>query len=251
MKKTLRGSVALVAASILALAAQPVGAKSDDEQIALSVGRLLEEGHYTHHSLNDEISRKLLTGYLEMLDFSHLFFTQKDVDALTKKYATALDDDVLLGNLKPAHEIFNLFEKRVEDRVKKIKELVKQPMNFNTNDTVLLNRQKAAWPKDEAEADELWKKRIENELLQEKLAEHPIEPGPKLVERRYDRMLRSVHEEDSDEQVKLFLDALAQAYDPHSEYLSAADLKNFSINMGLSLVGIGAMLRSEDVYAKI
>jgi carboxyl-terminal processing protease len=251
MKKTLRGSVALVAASILALAAQPVGAKSDDEQIALSVGRLLEEGHYTHHSLNDEISRKLLTGYLEMLDFSHLFFTQKDVDALTKQYATALDDDVLLGNLKPAHEIFNLFEKRVEDRVKKIKELVKQPMNFNTNDTVLLNRQKAAWPKDEAEADELWKKRIENELLQEKLAEHPIEPGPKLVERRYDRMLRSVHEEDSDEQVKLFLDALAQAYDPHSEYLSAADLKNFSINMGLSLVGIGAMLRSEDGYAKI
>ena len=251
MKKTLRGSVALVAASILALAAQPVGAKSDDEQIALSVGRLLEEGHYTHRSLNDEISRKLLTGYLEMLDFSHLFFTQKDVDALTKKYATALDDDVLLGNLKPAHEIFNLFEKRVEDRVKKIKELVKQPMNFNTNDTVLLNRQKAAWPKDEAEADELWKKRIENELLQEKLAEHPIEPGPKLVERRYDRMLRSVHEEDSDEQVKLFLDALAQAYDPHSEYLSAADLKNFSINMGLSLVGIGAMLRSEDGYAKI
>ena len=30
-----------------------------------------------------------------------------------------------------------------------------------------------------------------------------------------------------------------------------SDLKNFSINMGLSLVGIGAMLRSEDGYAKI
>ena len=55
----------------------------------------------------------------------------------------------------------------------------------------------------------------------------------------------------NDEQVKLFLDALAQTYDPHSEYLSKADLKNFSINMGLSLVGIGAMLRTEDGYAKI
>ena len=51
--------------------------------------------------------------------------------------------------------------------------------------------------------------------------------------------------------MKLFLDALAQTYDPHSEYLSKADMKNFSINMGLSLVGIGAMLRSEDGYAKI
>ncbi|MGI8432104.1 MAG: carboxy terminal-processing peptidase, partial [Chthoniobacterales bacterium] len=116
---------------------------------------------------------------------------------------------------------------------------------------VLMSRQKAPWPKDDAEADELWRKRIENELLQEKLAEHPIEPGPKLVERRYDRMLRTIHEEDDEEQVKLFLDALAQAYDPHSEYLSQSDLKNFSINMGLSLVGICAMLRSEDGYAKI
>jgi hypothetical protein len=44
-------------------------------------------------------------------------------------------------------------------------------------------------------------------------SDHPIEPGPKLVERRYDRMLRNIHEEDNEEQVKLFLDALAQAYD--------------------------------------
>jgi carboxyl-terminal processing protease len=252
MSKLLRRSAALLPALFLvAVATQPVLGKSDSEQVGLSVGRLLEEGHYTHHPLNDEISKKLLTGYLEILDFSHLFFTQKDIDGFNAKYATALDDDILLGNLKPAHEIFAVFQKRVEDRVKKIKELVKQPEDFKSNDTVLLSRQKAPWPKDEAEADDLWKKRIENELLQEKLSEHPIEPGPKLVERRYDRMLRNVHEEDDEEQVKLFLDALAQAYDPHSEYLSASDLKNFSINMGLSLVGIGAMLRSEDGYAKI
>jgi len=252
MNISLRRSVAILPGLLaIALAAQPVLGKSDSEQIGLSVGRLLEEGHYTHHPLNDEISRKLLTGYIEILDYSHLFFTQKDIDAFTAKYATSLDDDVLLGNLKPSHEIFAVFQKRVEDRVAKIKELVKQPMDFKTDDTVLVSRQKAPWPKDDAEADTLWRKRIANELLQEKLTEHPIEPGPKLVERRYDRMLRNVHEEDNDEQVKLFLDALAQAYDPHSEYLSASDLKNFSINMGLSLVGIGAMLRSEDGYAKI
>src|SRR5437016_286863 len=124
-------------------------------------------------------------------------------------------------------------------------------MDFKTDATVELRREKAPWPKDEAEADQLWKGRIASELLQEKLSEHPIEPGPQLVGRRYDRVDRNVHEEDREEQVKLYLDALAQAYDPHSEYLSKADLKNFSINMGLSLVGIGAMLRTEDGYAKI
>src|SRR6201988_4789675 len=159
--------------------------------------------------------------------------------------------DVLLGNLKPAYEIYSLYTKRVDDRVAKIKELLKQPIDFKGDGSIELSRQKAPWPKDEAEADQIWKGRIANELLQEHLSEHPIEPGPQLVSRRYDRLAPNVHEEDKDEQVKLFLDAVAQTYDPHSEYLSKADLKNFSINMGLSLVGIGAMLRSEDGYAKI
>ena len=186
-----------------------------------------------------------------MLDFSHLFFTQKDVDELNAKYASSMAGDVLLGNLKPAFDIYALYTKRVDDRVAKIKELLKQPIDFKSNATVELSRQKSSWPKDEAEADQLWRGRIANELLQEHLSEHPIEPAPQLVSRRYDRLARNVHEEDKDEQMKLFLDALAQAYDPHSEYLSKADMKNFSINMGLSLVGIGAMLRSEDGYAKI
>src|SRR6266446_5792751 len=144
-----------------------------------------------------------------------------------------------------------LFTKLIERRGGKTEALIKKPGDFKSNATVELSRQKSPWPKDEGEADQLWRGRITNELLQENLSEHPIEPAPQLVARRYDRLARNVHEQDKDEQIKLFLDALAQTYDPHSEYLSKADMKNFSINMGLSLVGIGAMLRSEDGYAKI
>jgi carboxyl-terminal processing protease len=252
MKSHFRLSLALPAAVLtLALGVQPLQAKSDLEQIAVSVGRLLEEGHYARQPLNDEVSKKFLKTYLELLDFSHLFFTQKDVDMLFAKYGTSIDDDVLLGNLKPAYEIYELYMKRVDERVAKVKELVQNPPEVKPDATIDLSRQKAPWPKDEAEADEIWRLRVANELLQERLSEHPIEPGPQLIARRYDRLMRNVHEEDKPEQVKLFLAALAQTYDPHSEYLSKQDLKNFSINMGLSLVGIGAMLRTEDGYAKI
>jgi carboxyl-terminal processing protease len=251
MKSRLQRSLALCALVLTAVTAAPPVVAASKETIAMSVGRLLEEGHYTRQKLNEEISKKFLLSYLELLDFSHLFFTQQDVDALNAKYGNSIAGDVLLGTLKPAYEIYTLYTKRVDDRVAKIKELLKQPIDFKSNATVELSRQKAPWPKDEAEADQLWRGRITNELLQEHLSEHPIEPAPQLVARRYDRLARNVHEQDKDEQIKLFLDALAQAYDPHSEYLSKADMKNFSINMGLSLVGIGAMLRSEDGYAKI
>jgi carboxyl-terminal processing protease len=251
MRSYLQRSLALCAILLTATIAAPPAMAASKETVAMSVGRLLEEGHYTRQKLNEEVSKKFLQTYLEMLDFSHLFFTQKDVDELNAKYGSSMAGDVLLGNLKPAYDIYALYTKRVDDRVAKIKELLKQPIDFKSNATVELSRQKSQWPKDEVEADQLWRGRISNELLQEHLSEHPIEPAPQLVSRRYDRLARNVHEEDKDEQMKLFLDALAQAYDPHSEYLSKADMKNFSINMGLSLVGIGAMLRSEDGYAKI
>src|SRR5881227_1445958 len=251
MKSRFQRSLALCAIVLTATTAMPTALAASKETIAISVGRLLEEGHYTRQKLNEEVSRKFLLSYLELLDFSHLFFTQQDIDTLNAKYGNSIAGDVLLGTLKPAYDIYALYTKRVDGRVAKIKELLKQPLDFKTDGTIELSRQKSPWPKDEAEADQLWRGRITNEVLQENLSEHPIEPAPQLVARRYDRLARNVHEQDKDEQVKLFLDALAQTYDPHSEYLSKADMKNFSINMGLSLVGIGAMLRSEDGYAKI
>src|SRR5215469_910254 len=251
MRSSLRRSLALCTIVFTAAIAAPPAPASSRETVAMSVGRLLEEGHYTRQKLNEEVSKKFLQTYLEMLDFSHLFFTQEDVDTATEKYGNSMAGDIVLGNLKPAYEIYALYTKRVDERVAKIKELLKQPIDFKSNTAVELSRQKSPWPKDEAEADQLWRGRITNELLQEHLSEHPIEPAPQLVSRRYERLAKNVHEQDKDEQMKLYLDALAQAYDPHSEYLSKADMKNFSINMGLSLVGIGAMLRSEDGYAKI
>jgi carboxyl-terminal processing protease len=251
MKSSFQRSLACCAILFAFAIAAPPAVAASKETIAMSVGRLLEEGHYTRGKLNEEVSKKFLQTYLELLDFSHLFFTQQDVDSLNAKYANSIAGDVLLGNLKPAYEIYDLYAKRVDERVAKVKEQLKQPIDFKADATIELSRQKSPWPKDEAEADQLWRGRITSELLQEHLSEHPIEPGPQLVARRYDRLARNVHEQDKDEQMKLFLDALAQTYDPHSEYLSKADMKNFSINMGLSLVGIGAMLRSEDGYAKI
>ena len=251
MKSSFQRSLAYCAILFAsAIAAQPSQGASK-ETLAVSVGNLLQEGHYTRQKLSEEVSKKFLQTYLELLDYSHLFFTQQDVDALKAKHEDSIAGDVLLGALKPAYEIYDLYAKRVDERVAKIKELLKQPIDFKSDAAIELSRQKSPWPKDEAEADQLWRGRIANELLQEHLSEHPIEPAPQLVARRYDRLARTVHEEDKDEQVKLFLDALAQTYDPHSEYLSKADMKNFSINMGLSLVGIGAMLRTEDGYAKI
>jgi carboxyl-terminal processing protease len=72
-----------------------------------------------------------------------------------------------------------------------------------------------------------------------------------VLTQRYDQLLLNLHEQTNEDIIRDFLTTLALTYDPHSEYLSKSDLENFSINMRLSLVGIGAVLHSEDGYAKI
>src|SRR4029453_18049990 len=205
MRSSLRRSLAFCTILFAAALAAPPAPASSRETVAMSVGRLLGEGHYTRQKLNEEGSKKFLQTDMEILEFSQLFFTQEDVDTITSKYANAMAGDVLMGTLKPAYEIYALYTKRVDERVAKIKELLKQPTAFKSNATVELSAQKPPWPKNEAEAEQLWCGRIANELLQEHLSEHPIEPAPQLVSRRYERLARNVHEQDKDEQMKLYL----------------------------------------------
>ncbi len=228
----------------------PASAEPEPGQVMISVGRLLEQGHYSRRKIDDKLSKELLKSYLEALDYNHLFFTQKDVDALAKKYETTLDDDILLGNPDPAYAIYDLYKKRLTERIAKVKELLKGTFDLKDSGTVEINRQKAAWPADETAADEIWRARVENEVLAENLGKTEKNPIERIT-KRYDRLARSINEQTKDDMVKIFLSTLAQTYDPHSEYLSKSELENFAINMRLALVGIGAVLQSDEGYAKI
>ncbi len=71
------------------------------------------------------------------------------------------------------------------------------------------------------------------------------------IDTRYDRLLRSYKEYDGSDILQDYLSSLTHVFDPHTDYLAASSKENFDISMKLSLVGIGAVLRSEDGYAKI
>jgi carboxyl-terminal processing protease len=223
----------------------------DSRQVAITVAKLLEQAHFTRQKLDSSMSRKVLDTYLESLDYTKLFFTQEDIDKIHQKYDGTLDQDLIVGNVQPARDIYGTFKERVESRAAKIRKLVNENFTFKSTRTVALDRRKEPWPANEQDADNLWRDRIEGELLQEKLNKFAIDPGPKAVSKRYDQLVKNLEERDDNDVLQLFLNAVAQTYDPHSEYLGKGDLESFEINMRLSLTGIGAELRVEDGYAKI
>ena len=115
----------------------------------------------------------------------------------------------------------------MEDRVAKVKALLAEKFTFESDRGIMINRQKAPWPKDEAEADALWRNRIEGEMLQEKLGKQTVDPPVKRLTRRYDQLIRNLNEQPKEDIMKIFLSTLAQTYDPHSDYMSRSELENF------------------------
>ncbi len=73
----------------------------------------------------------------------------------------------------------------------------------------------------------------------------------KKLSKRYSNLNRTLKELGDDDVLELFLNSLARVYDPHSDYMGSSHYKNFNISMTLSLIGIGALLESEDGYCKI
>jgi carboxyl-terminal processing protease len=225
---------------------------ADSRQIALAVGQLLEQGHYSGWQLGPQMSERILHTYLEDLDNNKLFLTQGDVSRLRAKYGKTLGRDIPRANLGPATAIYGVFRARVQERVAKIRQLLKDNYDFKSNRSVDLNRQNKPWPADAAAADLLWRDRIEGELLQVKLdGLGAREPGSEVLARRYEQMLKTVADRGEDDIEEIFLNAAAESYDPHSEYMGRSNLEGFETSMRLSLVGIGAEVSAENGYAKV
>lgn len=72
-----------------------------------------------------------------------------------------------------------------------------------------------------------------------------------FILKRYRQLVTIMNDHDSEWVLQTYLSSFAQAFDPHTEYMSASSTEDFDIGMKLSLVGIGALLTSEDGMAKI
>ena len=242
----------------------------NDGRIAYVTARLLEEYHYSRRPLDKEMSKKFFDGYLDSLDPQHLYFLKSDV-AEFSPYRTNLDTLTInnrgIADLTPAYRIFERFMERLRQRVAYDDKLLKRDrFSLDSQQSVLLDRREAPYPKNLTEARRLWQQRLVYEYLQEVLSRRisptnsgVILPLPKSAPREiveklahhYHLLLSHYTNWDGSDILEAYLEALAHAYDPHSDYLNVSHAQDFSINMSLALFGIGAELRSEDGHCTI
>ena len=213
----------------------------------------LEENHYIDRRYNDAMSADHLDTYLERLDPSHLYFTAADV-AEFQRYATRLDDLGRQGELSPAFEIFDQYERRaterLEDVITNMASILGQ-LDFDRDEYIDSDPTERDWAADVSELDDRWRKRLKNQVLALRLAEKdPEEIAPTLV-KRYENQRNRLSQYNEQDVFAVYANALTSQFDPHTSYFSPRRAENFDIDMRLSLEGIGAVLQNEDEYVKV
>ncbi|MGE9295749.1 MAG: carboxy terminal-processing peptidase [Puniceicoccales bacterium] len=254
----------------------------------------LESSHYLGQSIDELDNDKFIEDYMTDWDSQRMFFLESNLQEFQNRFGPSLGKMLSRGHLMPAFEIFLQFRQNVEARVGWVQKRLEQPFDFNGTTTYAPDRSEAEWPLSVSEANDLWERRLQFEMLNELLAQ--LEPGtdlddltelspeiakntpeslefkedgsadsedgPKTLEealveareniaKRYDRLLKWVQEIEPIDVQEIYLTALTHQYDPHSTFMSADTLEEFSIAMRNSLVGIGAVLSDDDGYCTI
>ena len=231
----------------------PPAPTPEQMQAAKSIVKQLQKEHYIRRFVDDELSSELLDELIKNLDPNRLFLLQADIDEF-ENYRTRLDDQLRVGKLEAGFTIYNRFQKRLTERLEwitaKLPALLKG-FDFTAEESFLIDREAAPWPKNNSDADELWRKQLKNRVLGLRLSDKPEEEILELLTKRYENQLNRVKQTESEDVFQIYMNSLGATFDPHTSYFSPRTAANFQINMSLKLEGIGAVLQSKDEYTKI
>jgi carboxyl-terminal processing protease len=224
----------------------------DEQQsvVCKTVTQLISGYNYKKVPLNDSISSLVFDKYIKKLDENHNYLLASDIADFTK-YKTVLDDDLKEGNLNDAFYIFNVYQKRYNERIKYSLAQIDKSFDFAKNETFTYDRDNLPWAASATEMDAIWTQRVKYDLLNMKLAGSDMVKNKATLKKRYEELLNNSNKLNNQDVFQIFMDAFTETIDPHTSYFNPANAANFNIDMSRSLEGIGASLLSVNEYVTI
>ena len=214
------------------------------------ITHIIEKYHYKNKKLNDDLSAVILDRYLANLDPTKSYFMAEDVKRF-QIYRDKLDDALKNEELAPAYEIFKVYRKRVDERIAYAINLLDQDFTFSKDEDFIFDRAKLPWPATAADMNDLWRQRVENDILSLRLSGKQDTNYKDTLRKRYERMRTSTYQLDANDVFQVFINSYTTAIEPHTAYFSPRTSENFDISMRLSLEGIGAVLTSDNDYTVV
>ena len=293
MKEYVKSFVLLLFAAVAASAVAQTDRQSDLTpqpyygKVAQEVVKRLEKKHVLRRRFDDEMSKRAWTNLVANYDYNRMVFLRSDIDRFASM-EKGIDDAIARGDVSFVYDMHKVFIKRIADRVNYVTNLLlTTEFDFSVDENYTWKRKDAEWPATVEEQDELWRKRIKNEMLsivlgrqldkeeadkeeaekakkgdkekdkkdekkddEDDFKEPELTPKDNLL-KRYRQYVQVLTEPDEETVFQRYMSAVCQAYDPHSDYMTPTRKEDFDMDMSLSLCGVGAVLSMDDGALKI
>lgn len=242
-----------------------------NQLIALILSQQLPAQHFSHESLDDNLSRKAFDLYLRQLDPRKRFLLQSDVNQLNA-FATHVDDELSRGNVVLPDAGMELLNDRIRQVKKLIDPLLDRGFDLNHLEYLEIEPKKLTFAENREALQERWRLTLKMQvidtyfdLLEDKKAQQPdivkqispehhpaeLKEAIKKVRESTHRALNRLEQQSRQDHYDRYFDAVARAFDPHSDYMAPSSKEDFDIQMSGSLEGIGALLREDDGLIKV
>lgn len=218
--------------------------------IAKSLVELMENFHYQKVVVDDAFSSIVFDEYLKALDNGKSYFLQSDISEF-EKYRLTMDDDLRSGDLSVPFYIFNVYQKRYNDRVAFALKEIDKKFDFTSNESYTYDREKLPWLKSEAESNNLWSKRVKYEMLNLKVTGTDESKIKETLKKRYENLVSQSTKFNNQDVFGIFMNSFTGTVDPHTNYFVPNRAQEFNEDLARTFEGIGARLQLENEVVKI
>jgi carboxyl-terminal processing protease len=232
---------------------------------------LLQMGHFNPRAMDDKFSEDVYDLYLKRIDINKKFLLQSDINEL-KQMRNQIDDQLASDNFEFFIKSTALLNKRYAEVEGFYKDLLKEPFDFTKDEKIETDPKKLNFAADSKAQREEWRKLFKYQTLvrmsdaiesQEKalLKKDTVFEAKSLaiiekesrekVEKSYVDFFKRLKKVDETDRAGMFLNAVANVFDPHTEFFPPKVKDNFDIQMSGQLEGIGAQLQEKDGAIKV
>ncbi len=252
-----------------------VGSDTDADSFDLNRARLLSfvirqqlvSHHYSHKPLDDQLSKDAFTLFLKQIDSQKRFLLSEDVRRL-EKFETRIDDELASSQVRLPQVAAQTMEQRVADVREMVFSLLDEGFDLHREERLETDPDKIKYCETPAELRDRWRKilklQVINRLfaLEENAAAEDagatagdektlLAEAIDKVRNNQEHLFNQLQEDRRQDYFDVYFNAVASAFDPHSNYLPPMTKEDFDISMRGSLEGIGATLREEEGFIKV
>jgi carboxyl-terminal processing protease len=234
---------------------------------------VLEKGHYEPKDIDDDFSVSVFEDFIDVIDPTKRYFIASDI-AEFEQYKFQIDDQIKNTDITFFNAVYERLIQRMEDAKDIYKDVLKEPFDYNQDESISIEYDKELFAADKSELKERWRKQLKYATLgtydskishMEKDADavgddhdhsaHSLEEAEmesrKSTEATLDEFFDFVDDLERKDWFVQYINTIVDEFDPHTFYFAPDDKEKFDMNMSGKFEGIGARLQKKPEGAKI